>query len=82
MDYGLQKIAVFARSCGGAGQDRAGTTRTCQHLDDAEHLHARWISHCRAVEEVERQLFGDVDPNGPKLPRTLETAAQASSGVN
>jgi hypothetical protein len=39
-------------------------------------------SHRRAVEDVEQRLFGDLDPNGPKLPDTLETAVPVSDDVN
>jgi integrase len=45
------------------------------------YTHVVHASHRRAVEEVEQRLFGELDPNGPKLPATLETATRASDSV-
>jgi integrase len=36
------------------------------------YTHVVDASHRRAVEDVEQRLFGGLDPNGPKLPATLE----------
>ena len=46
------------------------------------YTHVVDASHRRAVEDLEQRLFGDLDPNGPKLPGSLETATPASGSVN
>jgi integrase len=46
------------------------------------YTHVVDASHRRVVEDLEQRLFGDLDPNGPKLPESLETATAASSSVN
>jgi integrase len=46
------------------------------------YTHVVDASHRRAVEDVEQRLFGGLDPNGPKLPGTLETATPVSDSVN
>jgi integrase len=46
------------------------------------YTHVVDASHRRAVEDVEQRLFGDVDPNGPKSPATLETETPATDSVN
>jgi hypothetical protein len=53
---------------------RTSTLNIYTHVVDA--------SHRRAVEEVEQRVFGDLDPNGLKLPGSLETATAASSRIN
>jgi len=45
------------------------------------YTHVVDASHRRAVEEVEQRLFGELDPNGPKLPASPETATRASDSV-
>ena len=45
------------------------------------YTHVVDASHRQAVEDVEQRLFGDLDPNGPKLRGSLETAIAASSSV-
>jgi integrase len=42
------------------------------------YTHVVDASHRRAVEEVEQRLFGDLDPNGPKLRAPLETPTPAN----
>ena len=42
------------------------------------YTHVVDASHRRAVEDVERRLFGDVAPNGPKFEGILETAKPVS----
>ena len=46
------------------------------------YTHVVDASHRRAVEDVEQLLFGDLDPNGPKLATALETATLVSDSVN
>ena len=45
------------------------------------YTHVVDASHRRAVEEVEERLFGDLDPNGPKLLGSLETAPPATDSA-
>ena len=46
------------------------------------YTHVVDASHRRAVEDVERRLFGDVAPTGPKFEGSLETAKPVSDSVN
>lgn len=46
------------------------------------YTHVVDASHRRAVEDVEQRLFSGLDPNGPKLPGTLETATPVSDREN
>jgi len=49
----------------GAGEDRAGTIGTRQHLDDSHvNTHVVDASHRSAVEAVEDRLFVDLVSNG------------------
>jgi hypothetical protein len=46
------------------------------------YTHVVDASHRRAVEDLEQRLFSGLDPNGPTLPATLETATPVSDSVN
>jgi integrase len=45
------------------------------------YTHVVDASHRKAVEEVEERLFGDLDPNGPKLPAPPDSGMPASRSV-
>ena len=66
---------VAAQRSARAGEDRARATRAREHLDDAQHLHARRRRVASAaVEALERQLF----PTVPKSPKA-DTPSDALS---
>jgi integrase len=45
------------------------------------YTHVVDASHRKAVEEVEERLFGELDPNGPKLLTPPDSGAPASRSV-
>jgi len=46
------------------------------------YTHVIDASHRRAVEQVEERLFGELDPNGPKLSSDANQASPASPHIH
>jgi integrase len=46
------------------------------------YTHVVDASHRKAIEAVERELFTDLDPNGPKLANGIQTSPPVSARIN